>query len=747
MTNELLASKVVIQEEQPRIRNIQGVATAVAVALGVTEKGPVSTPVLTTSGEEWTKVFGGHIVNSDLASQVEGFYNNNPGGQLWTVRIVHYTDVSSSATKTSVKATEQISTGTTAPSSGTILGTSASPFAMSPNDTLIASIDGAGNQTATFLAAAATRDSVAGPYVLADGQTLTVIMDSGSLQTITVHTSNFVAIGAATAAEVAAVINSQLVGGSASVVGGAVRITSDSRGTGSHVHVTGGSANAALTFSTVTSNGTGNVANILAVTAAEVIAVLAAVFVTATITQESGHIRIRSNTTGASSSVHVINTSVGTPTELGFDFATHSGATGAALPTIQFDGKYDGTYANALSVAVLASSSGNPDAFNLEVLSGALIVERFPNLSMDDTNPRYLETIFNDPDNGSQLLQATDLELAGTTNQRRPANGTFGPLTTGNDGLTSLGDTDFIGDPAGGTGLRALDQTLGLRILTIPGQATAAIHNAMITYAEIIRSGEMFAVLDSPAGLTAVQVQTYVVTTAALRGLSEFGAIYWPRIKVLNPSVALFGNVPQIVVAPSLHIAGMYGRVDGSKPGGVYVPPAGEATGRLVGALGVETNEVLDEGKRDVIFPDLINPIAIYPGTPVHCDGARTLKDNGNFPTIGERRGVIFIEQSIKDFLRASKHKANNDDLRAAVERSVLSFMIVQMNNDAFQTKNPNTAFLVDVSSALNPPSVVFARQLKIRLGVATNKPAEFIILLVSQDTRALEQELAQAAA
>ena len=38
-----------------------------------------------------------------------------------------------------------------------------------------------------------------------------------------------------------------------------------------------------------------------------------------------------------------------------------------------------------------------------------------------------------------------------------------------------------------------------------------------------------------------------------------------------------------------------------------------------------------------------------------------------------------------------------------------------------------------------------FAGKLIARVGLATNKPAEFIILRISQDTRALEAELAAA--
>lgn len=63
------------------------------------------------------------------------------------------------------------------------------------------------------------------------------------------------------------------------------------------------------------------------------------------------------------------------------------------------------------------------------------------------------------------------------------------------------------------------------------------------------------------------------------------------------------------------------------------------------------------------------------------------------------------------------------------------------------RSREPAKAFFVDVSEQLNTPTVIFAGKLIARVGLATNKPAEFIILRISQDTRALEAELAAAGA
>lgn len=99
-------------------------------------------------------------------------------------------------------------------------------------------------------AAAALTCANAEPYDLADGDTLTLQIDRGLTQTVTFHTGDFVDIDAATASEVAAVIDAALTGGTSYAAGPRVRIASDTDGTGSAVKVTGGTSNTALGFDT-----------------------------------------------------------------------------------------------------------------------------------------------------------------------------------------------------------------------------------------------------------------------------------------------------------------------------------------------------------------------------------------------------------------------------------------------------------------------------------------------------------------
>ena len=176
------------------------------------------------------------------------------------------------------------------------------------------------------------------------------------------------------------------------------------------------------------------------------------------------------------------------------------------LPTLKVDAKWDGAYANDIRVAITAATSGAPDELNLTVEDNGLIAEVFPNLSMDPAKENYVETVVNHAERGSKLIKVDELSSATASPNDLPALGTFGPLTGGSDGLASLADIDFIGSSAGKAGIRALDCIQDLSLLIVPGRATSAVHNAMISYCEAARDKSCFAILDPPANQSATGI-------------------------------------------------------------------------------------------------------------------------------------------------------------------------------------------------------------------------------------------------
>ena len=401
-------------------------------------------------------------------------------------------------------------------------------------------------------------------------------------------------------------------------------------------------------------------------------------------------------------------------------------------------GKTPGAYGNQLSVEVRAPANGESDAFDLLVIEDGVHRERFSNISLTKGHERHAENIVNDAKTGSALIRVAQTNAPVLVPDLQTIQ-----LSGGDDGLAGLDDNDFIGSEIGKTGLHALDAIQDLSLILVPGKSGAAIHGAMIDYCESTRTGLAFAILDPPDNQSAVEIVDYVVSEAALYGRSEHAAIYWPRVQILNPAKSVFGAADKITVAPSGIVAGVFARTAAARPGGIYDPPAGIEKGILKGVLGFERDEVLEEKKRDLVYPKRINPLTTGPGLPRFIDGARTLKGDGNFPYVAERLGVSFIEKSLKSGLQFARHKNNTEALRAQVRRTITAFLLAQLKNGAFQSSEAEKAFFVDVSDALNSPTIINFGQLIVRIGLATNKPAEFIILKISQDTRAIESEIA----
>lgn len=403
--------------------------------------------------------------------------------------------------------------------------------------------------------------------------------------------------------------------------------------------------------------------------------------------------------------------------------------------TLTVNGKYNGTYANGFKIMIAAATSGDATAFNLEVIDAtSLVRETWPNVTMDTTSPQYVVDVVNDPDSGSTLIAVVDASVSGSVSARRPVNVLSAAMSAGADGLASLADADYVGSSASATGLRALDVVDDLTVLAVPGVATTAVHNGIVTYCESTRGGQVFGILDPPANNTAAQIITYVTSTAALLGLSEYAAIYWPQILVENPSSDVYGSVVDITIPPSGHVAGMFSRNDNAKDGGVWTTPAGTEEGKLFSVDGFETTDVNKEPVRDLVFPQRINPIHTAKGQPKYVDGARTLKGDGNFPSVAQRRGVSFVERSIKSGIEYARHKNNTPALRAGLYRTVYAFLAQQTKNGAFASSDPAKAFFVDFGDALN----TIANQVVGRIGLATVQPAEFARLKFSQDTSAL---------
>lgn len=736
------ASRVSVTRAQQSSKPLSTNPTTRIGAVGVTERGPIGVARVLSSIVDFEREFGNPTLNApDMYLQLKALFDeagDGSGAEVWCTRVVHCSDPNNLATKTSAAATLMLVTSAASATSGT--ETSATgPFVTANGSTLIVKVDGGGNQTFTISATAASRTSATGPYTLANGQTLTGSIDGVAFPTKTFATSEFNAIAAATATEVVAALNQHFaqnsVGASASVVANAVKITSNRLGTGSSVNISGGTANVALAFTTGATAGTGNVSNAFAVTATEFATILAGL--TGGVASAAlGALTLTSSTTGTGSSVQVVNTSTLTAA-LGFDNAIHAGHAAGAQNTIRIDGRTDGSYANALSIQVANASNGQADHFNLNVLKAGVIIEQFPSVNLSSSSANYVVTRVNTGSNGqvaSRLVSATNMASTLPSPTNLPAPGTTGPLTGGGDGLVGLADADFTGGVSsnGRTGMRSLDLVDDVALLICPGGTTVGIHNGQVTYCESTRKGLCFAILDTPPSLSADGMVTYVSSTALLKGLSEMAAAYWPRVYHDNPNTSVFGTAATVLTGPAGAVAGLCARMDASKEGGAFEHPASIEKGFLRTVRALETDEVKDDDVRGRVFDALVNPIMVKTGVTPYVDGARTLKDTGPFPTVGESRGVLFLQLVIARALDPKRNQNLRPRFYNEIKLKVTPFMERLTSKECFASNVNAEAWFFDIGKALNTSAVQNAKTAEARLGVATSKPGEFINVIIA---------------
>jgi hypothetical protein len=157
--------------------------------------------------------------------------------------------------------------------------TSDGPFNLNPGDTLVIDVNNVGNATATFDAAQATiTDTTTYPVADQDTKNITITITGGEYDGV-VQTITF-AGATTTALRVAEEINDQVLGCTATLDGGQVKLVTDGAGSGFDIAV--GVGTSGLTWGSSTA-GTGDVEDINNVTATEVKTVVEA-DTTATVT-------------------------------------------------------------------------------------------------------------------------------------------------------------------------------------------------------------------------------------------------------------------------------------------------------------------------------------------------------------------------------------------------------------------------------------------------------------------------------
>jgi len=295
-------------------------------------------------------------------------------------------------------------------------------------------------------------------------------------------------------------------------------------------------------------------------------------------------------------------------------------------------------------------------------------------------------------------------------------SGNIVSVTFGDDGGTPS-DQDYI------NGLNALDTVRDVSILCIPGIGSKVVVDAGTNYCT--QRADCFFIGDGNKTDDSVEEAQAFLTSLTVK--SSYGATYYPWLKMLDPT----GKSPVPIAAPpSGFVAGMYARIDAKR--GVWKAPAGTEA-NIGGAVGVTTDTT--DAQQDFLNPIGVNVIRTFPASGIVIWGARTLatRSDPEYRYIPVRRTAIFLEQSIYNGIQWAVFEPNDEDLWASLRANINSFMMRQFRAGAFQGKTPNEAFFVKCDNQTTTQADIDAGTVNILVGFAALKPAEFVVLRLSQ--------------
>jgi phage tail sheath protein FI len=306
------------------------------------------------------------------------------------------------------------------------------------------------------------------------------------------------------------------------------------------------------------------------------------------------------------------------------------------------------------------------------------------------------------------------------------------PLANGTDG-SPVSNFDLIGTADKKTGLHALDDVRDVNFIAIPGATDPGVIGDAVGYCSIRQ--DCFFIADSPGKrdkLTPLTDPAHAqdFLRNQIKNKTSYGALYYPWLEIPDPVGA--GRNPRRFVPPSGFIAGLYARIDTTR--GVWKAPAGTEA-NLIGPIGLEYSTT--DSEQDILNPIGVNCLRDFPASGIVVWGARTLatQSDPEYRYIPVRRYTIYLRVSIYNGTQWAVFEPNDAPLWAALKANIDDFLMGEFRKGALAGATPEDAFDVKCDADLNPPSEVNAGRVNMEVRFAPLKPAEFVIIRISQKT------------
>jgi len=402
--------------------------------------------------------------------------------------------------------------------------------------------------------------------------------------------------------------------------------------------------------------------------------------------------------------------------------------------TINSDAEFD---KSTLSVN---NNGVNSESFKVSLLDNSNYFEKVINISNENVTSDYIKgeltsdsnanisivplNYFHDPINTMGILGVTltnwDDQVYQLAAPRfvKPIKNTYA-LAGGTNGTMDSNDT-LIGNPSAKTGIYALDDdTLNISLAAVPGIYDQRTQNELITLAET--SQNFLAVVAPEYGLNTVEEAVDWMNGRGSRTdaiNSSWASVYWPHVQVFD----VFSSKDRWY-DPSIFAIRQMAYTDNVSE--TWFAPAGFRRGRLTKPTATEV--ILNQGDRDVLYSNNINPVVNFNPEGITIFGQKTAqRAPTSLDRINVRRLMIYLRKVLLQTGRIDLFEPNDQ----------FTWEIVQEKAEALladvQARRGITDFRVVCDETVNTPLRVDRNELWCKILLKPTKTAEWIIFEVN---------------
>lgn len=393
---------------------------------------------------------------------------------------------------------------------------------------------------------------------------------------------------------------------------------------------------------------------------------------------------------------------------------------------LMFTASSPGEWAGGYGISIKKKEAPGPVAFQLNVVAFArksdgsvdtstpVVVETFNNLSTNPDSPRYIKEVVNDDRSGSlyvRFVSGEDVDSAGSTafdgGSAKVPDDIDDPSNM-HSSIKKLAEKESV-----------LDRIDLFNLLCVPGVTETETLSELSTFCERRR----VMLLADPD--REMNQSNLTPPSVACRKNSAY---FFPWVRASDDlSEGRLTNFP-----PCGFMAGLFGRTDATR--GVWKAPAGtEAT--LAGVNGPQHQ--LTDRENGILNMKGINCIRNFPVYGTIAWGARTLDGDDEIGSewkyIPVRRTALFIEETLFRATKWAVFEPNDEPLWAQLRLNIGSFMNDLFRQGAFQGRSPRDAYFVKCDKETTTQNDINRGIVNVVVGFAPLKPAEFVIIKLTQ--------------